>query len=285
MHKILFQLDTDPIANTFDTVVGYDGGADRVHAIGGVTPENVGALVDGAIFTRSPKHKKNTALFVTGSDMGAGAEVYRAVCQHFFNGFRVSVMLDSNGSNTTAAAAVASIAKRVSLTGKRAVVLAGTGPVGQRAAVILARQGAEVVLTSRRLERAQAACEAMNAQFSVGLQAAVAADDATTGDILDNAHIVLTTGAAGTQLIGEAQWRDHATLQVLLDANATPPAGIGGIDLMDKGAERYGKITFGAIGFGALKLEVHRTCVGRLFERNDQTFDAEEVFEVACELA
>ena len=48
--------------------------------------------------------------------------------------FTVSIMLDSNGSNTTAVAAVAKIEQTLGdLRGKKAVILAGTGPVGQRA--------------------------------------------------------------------------------------------------------------------------------------------------------
>ena len=60
LKKLLFQLDTDLIPSAFDTVVGYDGGADHVMAYGGLTPQNVGAMVDGAIFTRAPKEKKYT---------------------------------------------------------------------------------------------------------------------------------------------------------------------------------------------------------------------------------
>src|SRR5438477_3582170 len=42
--------------------------------------------------------------------MAAGEALLAAIAKRFFN-FRVSVMLDSNGSNTTAAAGVAQIAK------------------------------------------------------------------------------------------------------------------------------------------------------------------------------
>jgi predicted metalloprotease with PDZ domain len=62
--------------------------------------------VEGAIFTRPPKEKKNTAIFVGGSDMAAGQALFNTIQSYFFAGFQVSVMLDSNGSNTTAAAAV-----------------------------------------------------------------------------------------------------------------------------------------------------------------------------------
>ena len=59
MEKLLFQLDTDPQPAVFDTVVGYDGGADHVIGHGNCAPENVTKLVEGAIFTRGTKHKKN----------------------------------------------------------------------------------------------------------------------------------------------------------------------------------------------------------------------------------
>ncbi len=281
MNKLLFQLDTDAIANTFDTVVAFDGGADHVIPKSGITPQNVGTMVDGAIFTRSPKNKKNTALFVTGSNIAAGEAVLDAIKKHVFGDFRVSLMLDSNGSNTTAAAAVALIATHGELTGKKAVILAGTGPVGQRAGVMLAKEGVEVALTSRKLDRAQSASDAMNTRFAVNLRAAVANDETTTSAALAGANIVIATGAAGTQLVSEAQWRDNSEIEILVDANATPPLGIEGVDMMDKGQERHGKRTYGAIGFGALKLEVHRACIAQLFQSNDQVFDAEEIYALA----
>jgi len=49
MKKLLFLFDTDPYPSVFDTVVGYDGGADRVTGYANVTPENVDALVDGNV--------------------------------------------------------------------------------------------------------------------------------------------------------------------------------------------------------------------------------------------
>lgn len=284
MKKLLFQLDTDPVPNTFDTVVGYDGGADHVTAYGGMTPDNVGKMVDGVMFTRAPSAKRFTALFVTGSNMAEGEALLRAIKGRFFAKFRVSVMLDSNGANTTASAAVAHVGKHLSLAGKRATVLAGTGPVGQRAAVMLAREGAEVVITSRRLERAEAACHALRESFGVTLGAAAVASDADARAVLANTQILLATGAAGAQLLSEAVWRELPSLELVLDANATPPAGIGGIELTDKGVSRHGRICYGALGFGGLKLEVHRHCIGQLFEANDQVFDAPEVFAIAREL-
>lgn len=285
MKKLLFQFDTDLHPSVFDTVVAYDGGADHVIGHGGLTPDNVGALVEGAIFTRAPKDKKNTAIFIGGSDLSAGQELLKAVKRKFFADFRVSVMLDSNGSNTTAAAGVAKLASSGGIAGKRAVVLAGTGPVGQRAAVMLAKEGAEVALTSRQMVRAERACAEMKARFGVELRPVEAFDNPARGAAVAGAQIVFATGAAGVPLLDPEHWQDNPDIQLIADANATPPLGIGGTDMMDRGTERSGKIVWGAIGFGTLKLALHRACIARLFERNDQVFDAEEIFAAAKAMA
>jgi hypothetical protein len=286
MKKLLFQFDTDPHPSVFDTVVGYDAGADHVIGHGGLTPDAVGALVEGAIFTRAPKDKKNTAIFIGGGDMAAGQALLAAVEAKFFGGFRVSVMLDSNGGNTTAAAAVAKLAGSGAIAGKKAVVLAGTGPVGQRAAAMLALEGAEEVkVTSRTLAQAERACAAMRKRFGVALVPVEAADAKARAQAIEGAHIVLACGAAGIELLPEDAWRDHPTLELLADANATPPLGIGGLALADRGAVRHGKATWGALGFGPFKLALHRACVARLFGQNDLVLDAEEIFKTAKELA
>jgi methylenetetrahydrofolate/methylenetetrahydromethanopterin dehydrogenase (NADP+) len=285
MKKLLFQLDTDPMPSVFDTVVAYDGGADHVTGHGGVTPENVGGLVDGCIFTRPPKEKRYTAIFVGGSNLDAGQQLLKAVQKKFFADFRVSVMLDSNGSNTTAAAGVAVMTKLGPVKGKRAVILAGTGPVGQRAGVMLAQEGAEVLLTSRKLDRAESACVLMKERFGVSMTPMAVSDDESTVAAMNGAHIVFAAGAASVQLLKEDHWKNHPTLEMLVDANATPPLGIEGTDMMDKGKERHGKIVFGAIGFGALKLTVHRAAVAQLFESNAQVLDAEQIYALAKTLA
>ena len=286
MKKLLFQFDTDPYPSAFDSVVAYDGGADHVIGYAGLTPEKVGALVEGTIFTRAPKDKKNTAIFIGGGNMSAGQALLKAVTDKFFADFRVSVMLDSNGGNTTAAAAVAKLAQSGGIAGKKAVVLAGTGPVGQRAAVLLAQEGAaEVIITSRKLAHARQACDDMQARFGLKLTALETVDEAARAKALEGAHIVLSTGAAGVELLKEEHWRDNPSLELIADANTTPPLGLGGVKMLDRGVERHGKIVWGALGFGPLKLALHRACVARLFEQNDLVLDAEEIYKTAKEMA
>jgi hypothetical protein len=283
--KLLFLLDTDPAPSVFDTVVGYDGGADHIIGYGGVTPENVGALVDGTIYTRGPKEKQFTAIFVGGGDMVAGESVFKAVKKRFFSNFRVSVMLDSNGSNTTAAAGVALLAKAKPLAGKKAVVLAGTGPVGMRAAAMLHIEGAEVAVTSRSKQRAEDASKAINDRFGFAPTPIEAIDNAARAAAIKGAQVVFAAGAIGISLLDEKDWRDDPTIELIADCNAQPPLGIGGLDAADKAKERHGKIAIGALGLGGLKLKLHRVCVGQLFESSDQVFDAENIYAQAKALA
>jgi len=283
--KLLFLFDTDPAPSVFDTVVGYDGGADHVIGYGGVTPESVAALVDGTIYTRGPKEKQYTAIFVGGGSMIAGEALFEAVKTRFFANFRVSVMLDSNGSNTTAAAGVALLAKAKPLKGKKAIVLAGTGPVGMRAAAMLHIEGAEVAITSRSQQRADAAAKALNDRFGFAPTPIEAFDNEARAAAVKGARVVFAAGAIGVPLLDEKDWRNDPTIELVADCNAQPPLGIGGVEAIDKANERYGKSVIGALGLGGLKMKLHRACISQLFESSDQELDAENIYAQAKALA
>src|SRR5208283_2649706 len=154
-RKILIQLDSDAHPSVFDRVVAIDAGVEELFSYGNVRPEQVQGLVHGAIFTRGSADLKHTAIFVGGSDVAAGEKLLAEVRKHMLPkfGLRVSVLLDANGANTTAAAAVLLAARHVDLATARALVLGGTGPVGQRVALLLAGQGAEVRVGSRQKPR------------------------------------------------------------------------------------------------------------------------------------
>jgi hypothetical protein len=281
MKKVLLQLDPDRHPSVFDRIVAHDAGADEVLSYGGVAAAEVAPLVHGAIFTRGPAELRNTAVWIGGTDVRAAEALADAVQQTFFGPFRVSVMMDANGCNTTAAAAVARLAGAVTLAGARAVVLGGTGPVGLRAAALLAREGAAATLCSRALARARAACEGLKARFGVDVAPCEAWDEAGVARALEGADVCLTAGAAGVRFLPRAVWAGHPRLRALGDVNAVPPLGIEGIEATDKGAERDGKRVFGALGIGSLKMKVHRACVAQLFERNDAVIDLERIYEVA----
>jgi hypothetical protein len=150
---------------------------------------------------------------------------------------------------------------------------------------MLAQEGALVSLTARKMERAIQACNSMKARFGVDLTPIEAFDNNARAKAIENANIVLATGAAGIELLTADQWQYNKHIEIMADANATPPIGIGGTDVMDKGIDRQGKIIWGALGFGSLKLALHRACIAKLFEDNKQIFDAEVIFALAKKMA
>jgi methylenetetrahydrofolate/methylenetetrahydromethanopterin dehydrogenase (NADP+) len=288
VRKLLLQLDTSARPSVFDRVVAFDGGADEVMSYGGITDEVVRDLVHGAIFTRGPKDLHNTAIFIGGTDMAAGERLLAAVLKSFFGPMRVSVMLDSNGSNTTAVAAVSKLQQACgptdSLTGRKAVVTAGTGPVGLRAAGLLARAGADVLITSRRSADSKT-LDGLQQRFGGAVRAATLSDPSQAGAVLEGAELLLNAGPAGVRLVPRDAWAGRRGLRAAADVNAVPPSGIEGIEATDSGADRDGVTVFGALGVGSLKMKIHKACIARLFEQNDLVLDAETIVDVARTLA
>ncbi len=283
-RNILIQLDSDPQPSVFDGVVALDAGADVLFRHGGVKPEQVRDLVHGAIFTRGPKDLKRTALFIGGSDVAAGERLLAEACKHMLPqfGLRVSVLLDANGANTTAAAAVRAAARHLDLAGAPALVLGGTGPVGQRVARLLAGEGAEVRVGSRQQARSAAVCDAIRARAPAArLEPAATGAPEQLRAALEGRTLVVTAGAAGVLLLPKAAWSACPGLQVLIDLNAVPPLGIEDVAATAKGTEQEGVVRYGALGVGDTKMKVHKAAVARLFESNDQVLDAEEVYALA----
>jgi hypothetical protein len=284
MKKLLLQLDTSPHPSVFDRVVAFDAGADEVMSYGGVTEDAVRDLVHGAMFTRGPKDLRHTAVFIGGSDMAGGERLLAAVRAAFFGPFRVSVMLDSNGSNTTAVAAVAKLQQAAgALQGSRAVVTAGTGPVGMRAAGLLAQAGADVTVTSRRPQGGRLA-EGIRKRFGGIVREGMLGDDSQAGPLLEGAGLLLNAGPPGARLVPRDSWARRAGLVVAVDLNAVPPLGVEGIEVNDDGVDRDGVATFGALGVGNLKMKIHKAAIARLFDRNDLELDAETIAAIAREL-
>lgn len=288
MKKVLLQLDTDEHPSPFDAIVAHDAGVDVLLSHGGVKPEVVRALVQDAFFTRGPDDLKTMAVWVGGKRVAAGEEVLAEVQRAYFGPFRVSVMLDSNGCNTTAATTIARIAKARGLAGSRAVVL-GLGSVGLRSAVLLRGEGCEVAAASLppdlfgddrpyRRPRGLAAAERLDVDVREP------ADRSELEAILDGAQIVLAAGPAGVQVLRRDAWAQAPSVELLADYNAAEPLGIEGTKATDDLADRDGKLVLGALAIGGPKMKVHKACVRSLFETNDQVLDTDAVYAVAKEL-
>ena len=282
--KILIQIDHDDHASTFDSVVAIDSGVDHLLSYANVTPIQIQNIVHGAIFTRSTKSLKSTAMFFGGSNVSKTEELFSQAKKCFFGPLRISLMTDPNGSNTTAVAAVLSAQKHFDLAGKKVTVLAGTGPVGMRIGQLCAAAGAEVKICSRRLERAESVCELIESRTGNRPAPVQAAVPTEARSVVTDTEILFAAGAAGVELLDEGWEADSKSLQMAIDINAVPPVGIAGVDVMDDGADREGRICYGAIGVGKLKMDIHRAAIAALFESNDLTVDLKEIFELGKRL-
>jgi hypothetical protein len=291
LKKILIQLDCDPQPSTFDAVVATDAGVDVLLRHGGVTKENVVPLVHGAMFTRGGRDLASTAIFVGGADVASAEAIAATISATFFGPVRLGLMLDPNGANTTASATVVAAARHLPLSdpesaaGCRAVVLGGTGPVGQRVARLLARKGVSVGVASRSLNRAAAICTRITATVPAArvepleLSGAVRERSAVGGAVVA-ADLIVAAGAAGHTLL-DAEGRGVATnARVLIDLNAVPPAGIEGIIATDKARTDGAAVVYGALGVGGLKMKIHKAAIQQLFSAHDAVLDAEELLAI-----
>jgi len=286
MQTILIQLDTAPLPSSFDQVVAVDAGAERLFSYGGVTPENVEGLVHGAIFTRGPSDLKSTAIFVGGSDVAAGEAVVRKIARTFFGPMRVSEMMDSNGCNTTAAAAVVAAKKHADLSTSSALVLGGTGPVGQRVAQLLVGEGCSVKLASRKQEKASTVCEAIVETVPAARLDPIAASTAEESEAAaQGVDLLFAAGAAGICFLPEGRLAAIDGVKVAVDLNAVPPVGIADVKVHDKGEDRGGVIAYGALGVGGTKMKVHKQAIRELFDSNDRVFDTSEIYSLALKVA
>jgi hypothetical protein len=287
VKKILIQLDTDEHPSTFDSIVAHDAGVDVLLRYGGIEPDAVRGLVQSAFFTRAPDDLSTMAVWVGGSSVGAGEEVLAEVEKAFFGPFHVSVMLDSNGCNTTAATTVARLAREIDLKGRR-VVIVGAGAVGLRSAKLLTDEGCDVTVSgipaSRFGDKPYRRARGLDVAEERGMKIVEPADDEELKKALDGASIVLAAGPAGIEVLPEAIWREVDSIEVLADFNAAEPLGIEGTDAHDDLKEYDGKRVLGALAIGGPKMKVHKACIRRLFESNDAILDVDGVYEIAKEL-
>jgi hypothetical protein len=303
MKRILIQFDSDKHASTFDCIVAHDAGADIVLSYGGVAPADVRGLVMSAFFTRGIPDLKDLAVWIGGSDVDLGEKLLEEARRAFFGPFKVSLMLDSNGCNTTASTAIAKLARQTDLHGKSALVI-GPGPVGVRAALLLAGEGCQVRITSippqllgarfnsdlaqRTLESGRKAATAFHASPSASAGGSIRLEDmadiAAMVRLLDDAEIAVAAGPAGLRMLPLASWCNRSRLKYLLDFNLTEPLGIEGIKPADDFAEYDEKRALGALAIGNPKMKVHKACIARLFETNDLVLDAEGVYAIARQL-
>ena len=284
MKKILIQLDTDHHPSAFDAIAAYDADVDIVIGHGSITADNLADLVQGAIFPRGPDGLANTAFWVGGSKVRDGEAVFKAAQKLFFKPFNPSIMLDSDGSNTTSAAGVARVRGAVELKGSKAAVI-GVGPVGLRTAELLRREDAEVTMFTfppdmmeGKHRRASGIPVAEEAGFEV--------IEPSSSDELDSGlaghAVIYAAGPAGTQILRRSGWAQEG-VRVVVDYSAAEPVGVEGVDRGDSLEEEDGVLKLGALAIGGPKMKLQRACIQAMFETKGTVLDLDGVYDVARE--
>ena len=232
MKTILIQLDTDPHPSPFDAIAAYDSDVDVVLGFGQISAQNLSDIIQGAVFPRGPDGLANTAFWVGGSKVRDGEAVLEAAQKLFFGPFKPSIMLDSDGSNTTAAAAVALVRRVVTLKSSRTAVI-GIGPVGLRTAELLRREGAEVTMLTFPPDVMEGGYRRASG-IPVAQEAGFKVVEPASSDELDGAlagHVALfAAGPAGTQILRRSGWADVEGMRVVVDYSAAEPVGVEGVD-------------------------------------------------------
>jgi hypothetical protein len=284
MKKILIQLDTDKHPSAFDAIAAYDAGVDIVIGYGEITAENLTGVVQGAIFPRGPDGLANTAFWVGGSKVRDGEAVFEAAQKLFFKPFNPSIMLDSDGSNTTSAAAVARVRGAVELKGTKAAVI-GVGPVGLRTAELLRREDAEVTMFTFPPDAMEGKYRRASG-ISVAEEAGFEVIEPGSSDELDSAlsgrAVIYAAGPAGTQILRRSGWAQEG-VRVVVDYSAADPVGVEGVDRGDSLEEADGVLKLGALAVGGPKMKLQKACIQAMFETKGTVLDLDGVYDVARE--
>jgi hypothetical protein len=123
----------------------------------------------------------------------------------------------------------------------------------------------------------------LDAAQHLGLDVREPSDRSELEATLDGAQIVLAAGPAGVEVLRRDAWAAAESVELLADYNAAEPLGIQDTKATDDMAEYDGKLVLGALAIGGPKMKVHKACMRRLFESNDQVLDTDAVYAIAKE--
>ena len=289
--KVFVFLDSDKHASPFDILTTIDIFPDAtILKYEDVTVEDAEKIIYDTMFPRDPKGAKNTKIFINGRDFKRVNDILEKAKKCMFPPFELAIIIDPRGAYTTATAAVAktlelSLVKGFgSLENKMVTILAGTGPVGQTAARLYASEKANVIITSRDLQRASSVVTKINEEFEGERVRGVEAQTSDKiGKAIENAEIILSTGAAGTQLLPLDVLKEYGKkCKIVADINAIPPLGVEGLRSEVDGEEILPNVLgIGALAIGKLKNKVEAELIKMAAEEPKGIFDYKMAYDIA----
>lgn len=287
LHMITPEKNISP----FDANMAFDAGWDSIIPYTNVTMEEIQALVQDTIFSRSPSTvSKRTAIFIGGRDTHIAMDMLEETKKHMVPPFQVPVFADPSGAFTTAAGMVAKTEKalkdkfNLDFENLKIAILGGTGPVGVASAVISSKAGNDVILIGRNLEKTEKVVEMCNVKY--GSNSVVVGLDENKSTILSDVDVVFNTGAAGIQLMDDKLVKASSKIKICADVNAVPPSGIAGVEANDDVVKMenasndcYG---IGALAIGNIKYKSQHDCLKLMYTSDKPVFlHFEHAFEFA----
>ncbi len=255
---ILHMLAPQKHMSPFDVNMAADAGFKTIVPYINVELEEVGPLVQDAIFSRPPDYGVRTGVFVGGKDAILALDMMEAAAKAMVPPFQCSVFADPAGSFTTAAAMVACVERVLrqkfgkDWKGVKVAVFGATGVVGFASSIISALEGADVQLVAHRgVERVIKSAEVSKERFGVNLTAVPGETDEQKRDIIANAEVIFAAAAAGVRVITAEHKGIAKNLKVVADVNAVPPPGVDGMELFMDGDQLPG---CDALGVGPLAI-------------------------------
>jgi len=290
-RKVFIFLDTDKHASPFDILTIIDVFPDAaILKYEDVTVEDAEKIIYDAMFPRGPEGAKHTKIFINGRDFKQVNDILEKAKKCMLPPFELAIIIDPRGAYTTATAAVAktlelSLEKGFGgLENKVVTLLAGTGSVGQTAARLYASEKANVILTSRDLQRASSVATKINEETdSEWVRGVEAQTSDEIGKAIENAEIVLSTGAAGTQLLPLDVLKEYGKkCKIVADINAIPPLGVEELKSEVDGEEILPNVFgIGALAIGKLKNKVEAELIKKAAEEQKGIFDYRMAYEIA----
>ncbi len=253
-QKMLYILNPGESISPFDVTMAADSGFEHIVPFSNVEADTVKALVQDAIFARSPQHFNDTGIFIGGRDVHLAADMFQNAKKAMVGPFQVGVFVDPNGAYTTSASILALVNKalqdryKCSLKGLSVAVF-GAGPVGLCASILAAKEGANASLCMLTSDDDEFVARRFFDRYQVSVDWVSALTNKEKQDALQNADVVICAARAGVRILEQKNLDSAVKLRVVADTNAVPPSGVVGVGMQYLNTPvDYAGGTFSAIG-------------------------------------
>jgi methylene-tetrahydromethanopterin dehydrogenase len=291
--SILHLITAAKNASPFDVNMAYDAGFDKIMPYTNVVLDDVIALTQDAMFSRSPSGVKREALFFGGRDIHIALEMQKAAAMSMFTPFEMSTMTDPSGAFTTAAAMIAKIDAQLTLNSQTLAqqtiaIFGASGTVGTTSALIAAAQGATVHMVAHKdVTKMQAYADKLHEKYGFKFTVVDGTNDPAKAQVLNAASVAICAAIAGVRILETNHFAQSKMLKIIADVNAVAPSGAAGVEVMSDGALIADTpiAGFGALMIGQLKYKTQQKLLQNMLESETPVhLDFNNAFEVARDI-